>query len=192
MANQAIDLYYDFCKDFLAIPCIKGKKSPTERFAGADETYTIESMMQNGWALQSGTSHFLGQNFARAFEVEYQSKTKTRELVWATSWGVSTRLIGALVMTHSDDKGLVLPPNVAPLQVVIVPILKGNDDEKRKLLDKAESLKAILQMKGIRVKVDDRDHIRPGQKFFEVKVFLILCLQIKLFTVGKERCSNKD
>ena len=110
------------CETLLAMPVVKGVKSPTERFAGADDTYTIEALMQNGWALQSGTSHFLGQNFAKAFDVVYQTKDNTQEHVWATSWGVSTRLIGALVMTHSDDAGLVLPPRVAPQQVVIVPI----------------------------------------------------------------------
>merc|ERR1719446_77255 len=116
----ALDMYSSVCKEMMAIPVIKGNKSPSERFAGADETFTIEALMQNGWALQSGTSHYLGQNFARAFDVFYQTDGGDRELVWATSWGVSTRLIGAMVMTHSDDAGLVLPPRVAPVQVVVV------------------------------------------------------------------------
>ncbi len=151
------------------MPTVKGLKSPSERFAGAEETYTIEAVMQNGWALQSGTSHFLGQNFSKAFDVSFidpAAKGETagqRSFAWATSWGVSTRLIGALVMTHSDDKGLVLPPRVAPLQVVLVPIQGKGASEGRGCQD----LLNALQRRGIRAKIDSRDHLRPGSKFFE-------------------------
>lgn len=162
-AMAALDMYSSVCKDMLAIPVIKGNKSPSERFAGADDTLTIEALMQNGWALQSGTSHFLGQNFARAFDVFFQNEKGDRELVWATSWGVSTRLLGALIMTHSDDKGLVLPPPVAPLQVVIVPIKQENEDVKKKV----DEMFYALKKAGIRVKVDDRENMRPGAKYFE-------------------------
>ena len=151
----------------MAVPVVKGKKSPSERFAGADETYTIEALMQNGWALQSGTSHFLGQNFAKAFDVLYQSETGDRIFVWATSWGVSTRLIGAMVMTHSDDKGLVLPPPVAPVQVVIVPITKGSGEEHEAIIARAQEIAAGLRARKVRVKIDDRKNIRPGAKYFE-------------------------
>ena len=151
----------------LAVPVIKGKKSPSERFAGAEDTYTIEALMQNGWALQSGTSHFLGQNFAKAFDVLYQSETGDRIYVWATSWGVSTRLIGAMVMTHSDDKGLVLPPPVAPVQVVIVPITKGSGPEHDNIIAKTNEIALGLRERKIRVKVDDRKNTRPGAKYFE-------------------------
>jgi prolyl-tRNA synthetase len=162
-ARSALDMYAAVCEDMLAIPVVKGNKSPAERFAGADDTLTIEALMQNGWALQSGTSHFLGQNFAKAFDVFYQSENGDRELVWATSWGVSTRLLGALVMTHSDDKGLVLPPPVAPLQVVIVPIKQELDSVRKKV----DEIYGALKAAGVRVKVDDRDHMRPGAKYFE-------------------------
>lgn len=151
----------------LAMPTVKGAKSPAERFAGADDTYTIEALMQNGWALQSGTSHFLGQNFARAFDVYYQNASEGRELVWATSWGVSTRLIGALVMTHSDDKGLVLPPRVAPVQVVIVPITKPVGPDHERLMGRVKELEAALKRVNIRVRVDHRYEMRPGAKYFE-------------------------
>lgn len=151
----------------MAIPTVKGEKSPSERFAGADSTYTIEALMQNGWALQSGTSHFLGQNFARAFDVFFQTEKETRELVWATSWGVSTRLIGALVMTHSDDKGLVLPPRVSPIQVVIVPIVTASAGKDEPIIMKVKELEQSLKKAGIRVKIDDRSTIRPGAKYFE-------------------------
>merc|ERR1711988_1944205 len=126
-----LDVYAEVCESMLAMPVVKGVKSPSERFAGADETFTTEALMQNGWALQSGTSHFLGQNFARAFDVNFQTgdgDSGERELVWATSWGVSTRLMGAMIMTHSDNQGLVLPPRIAPYQVVLVPIMKGKDE----------------------------------------------------------------
>ena len=169
-AEEMLDVYADVVENILAVPVVKGKKSAIERFAGADETYTIEALMPNGWALQSGTSHFLGQNFARAFDVYYQNKEAKRDLVWATSWGVSTRLLGALVMTHSDDAGLVLPPRIAPVQVALVPIVKGMDKDPEgtqtvmslvdKVVDECEAL-------NIRVKVDDRENMRPGAKYFE-------------------------
>ncbi|KAG5184462.1 hypothetical protein JKP88DRAFT_314700 [Tribonema minus] len=168
-AREMLDMYADSVKDMLALPVVKGTKSPMERFAGAEETFTIEGMMQNGWALQSGTSHFLGQNFARAFDVYFQTKNEDRELVWATSWGVSTRLMGALVMTHSDDAGLrqQLPPAVAPHQVVIVPITKGQGEDTDLVNSFVDTAVAQLKAQGIRVKVDDRDHLRPGAKYFE-------------------------
>lgn len=160
-----LDVYATFCEDFLAVPVVRGEKSARERFAGAVETWTIEAMMQNGWALQSGTSHFLGQNFAKAFDVTFQSEAGTRDHVWATSWGVSTRLIGAVVMTHSDDAGLVLPPKVAPVQVVIIPVYKSAE-ERTTVMAAVEALFADLK-KRFRVKVDDRDNLRPGAKYFE-------------------------
>lgn len=162
-AMAALDMYSTVCKEMMAMPVIRGNKSPSERFAGADDTLTIEALMQNGWALQSGTSHFLGQNFARAFDVFFQNEKGDRELVWATSWGVSTRLLGALIMTHSDDKGLVLPPPVAPLQVVVVPIKQDNEDVRKKV----DEIFLVLKKAGIRVKVDDRENMRPGAKYFE-------------------------
>lgn len=166
-ARESLEMYSSVCEELLAVPCVKGMKSPSERFAGADETYTIEALMQNGWALQSGTSHFLGQSFARAFDVFYQTENGDRELVWATSWGVSTRLIGALVMTHSDDKGLVLPPNIAPVQVVIVPISKGSGEEHDEIMLKVNEIVTKLKKDHkIRVKVDERYELRPGAKFF--------------------------
>ena len=168
-SKAMLENYANLCEDLLAIPVVKGVKSPSERFAGAEETFTIEALMQNGWALQSGTSHFLGQGFGKAFDVTFQDADGDIKDVWGTSWGVSTRLIGALVMTHSDDNGLVLPPNVAPVQVVIVPIPpKKNDEESKVAMDAAmDNLVAGLKAKGIRVKVDDRDFIRNGAKYFE-------------------------
>lgn len=166
-ARESLEMYSDVCSRMLALPTVKGRKSPAERFAGADDTYTIEALMQNGWALQSGTSHFLGQNFARAFDVLFQTESGTRELVWATSWGVSTRLLGAMVMTHSDDKGLVLPPPVAPVQVVIVPITKGAGEEHEAVLRYAEGIAAALKAGRVRVRVDSRSNMRPGAKYFE-------------------------
>ena len=167
-AEEMLDVYAAVVEDFLAVPVVKGAKSAIERFAGADETYTIEALMPNGWALQSGTSHFLGQNFARAFDVRFQNKDATRELVWATSWGVSTRLLGALVMTHSDDAGLVLPPRVAPVQVAVVPITRKNDDAGTEAVDAlVDGLVAECKALGVRVKVDERPNMRPGAKFFE-------------------------
>jgi prolyl-tRNA synthetase len=168
-AKAMLENYAILCEDLLAIPVVKGVKSPSERFAGAEDTFTIEALMQNGWALQSGTSHFLGQSFGKAFDVTFQDADGEIKGVWGTSWGVSTRLIGALIMTHSDDNGLVLPPNVAPVQVVIVPIPpKKNDEESKVAMDAAmDNLVAGLKAKGIRVKVDDRDFIRNGAKYFE-------------------------
>lgn len=164
--ERMLDVYADFAENTLAIPVIKGVKTPNERFAGALDTYCIEALMQDGKALQAGTSHFLGQNFAKAFDVKYVTKENKPEYVWATSWGVSTRLMGALVMSHSDDNGLVLPPKLAPIQVVIVPIYK-NDDEFNATLSKAKEIAAELKQLGIRVKVDDDDKYKPGWKFSE-------------------------
>jgi len=153
----------------MAMPVIIGAKSENERFAGALETYTIEALMQDGKALQAGTSHFLGQNFAKAFDVKFATKQGTQEYVWATSWGVSTRLMGALVMTHSDDKGLVLPPKLAPFQVVIVPIYKGEEQLER-ITQSVISIKEALESKGISVKFDNRDTHKPGWKFAEYEL----------------------
>lgn len=161
---QMLDVYATFAEDVLAVPVIKGRKSARERFAGAEETYTIEAMMQNGWALQAGTSHFLGQNFARAFDVTFQDEQGERDFVWATSWGVSTRLVGAVVMTHSDDDGLVLPPAVAPVQVVIIPVYKNADRDT--VMAAVNALHDSLRGR-FRVRVDDRDNMRPGAKYFE-------------------------
>lgn len=162
-------LYADFAENFLAIPVIEGVKSESERFAGALETYCIEALMQDGKALQAGTSHFLGENFAKAFDVKFTSDQGRQEYVWATSWGVSTRLMGALVMTHSDDNGLVLPPNLAPIQVVIVPIFK-NEEQLNLVSEKANSIVKVLRSKGIRVKFDDRTTHKPGWKFAEYEL----------------------
>lgn len=168
-AEKMLEVYADFAENYMALPVIKGIKSPIERFAGAEETYCIEALMQDGKALQAGTSHFLGQNFAKAFDVKFADKENKLEYVWATSWGVSTRLIGALVMAHSDDEGLVLPPKIAPLQVVIVPIFKG--DEQKGLIDnKVTSIIAELKNLGIRVKYDDNDQTRPGWKFAQYEM----------------------
>eukprot|EP00587_Corethron_hystrix_P003299 CAMPEP_0113303654 /NCGR_PEP_ID=MMETSP0010_2-20120614/3982_1 /TAXON_ID=216773 ORGANISM="Corethron hystrix, Strain 308" /NCGR_SAMPLE_ID=MMETSP0010_2 /ASSEMBLY_ACC=CAM_ASM_000155 /LENGTH=656 /DNA_ID=CAMNT_0000157691 /DNA_START=173 /DNA_END=2143 /DNA_ORIENTATION=+ /assembly_acc=CAM_ASM_000155 len=168
-AETMLHEYASLAEEFLAIPVVRGVKSPAERFAGAEETFTIEALMQNGWALQSGTSHFLGQSFGKAFDVKFQDAEGAQREVWGTSWGVSTRLVGALIMTHSDDNGLVLPPKVAPLQVVIVPIQpKKNDLESKAALDKAlDNLVVSLKAVGLRVKVDDRDYIRNGAKYYE-------------------------
>jgi prolyl-tRNA synthetase len=160
------EIYARFAEDYMAMPVIKGAKSENERFAGADDTYTIEALMQDGKALQAGTSHFLGQNFAKAFNVTFSNDKNENEYVWATSWGVSTRLIGGLIMTHSDDEGLVLPPRLAPTQVVIVPIPKPDDE----LLAKAEEIAATLRAQGIRVKIDIDDTKRPGFKFAEYEL----------------------
>ncbi len=167
--KQMINVYADFAENFMAMPVIQGVKSANERFAGAEDTYTIEALMQDGKALQSGTSHFLGQNFAKAFDVKYITKDNKPEYVWATSWGVSTRLIGALVMAHSDDQGLVLPPKLAPIQVVIVPIYKG--EESKAIIDaKATEIMKNLKAKGIKVKYDNDDQSRPGWKFAEYEM----------------------
>ena len=168
-ARRMLEVYATFAQDFMAIPVIKGVKSATERFAGALDTYTIEAMMQDGKALQSGTSHFLGQNFAKAFDVTFMNKDNKPEYVWASSWGVSTRLMGALIMTHSDDNGLVLPPKLAPIQVVIVPIYKNNEGLKA-ISEKVQPLIEELRAKGISVKSDDADNRRPGFKFADYEV----------------------
>lgn len=167
--KQMLEVYADFVENWMAVPVVKGVKSANERFAGADDTYCIEALMQDGKALQAGTSHFLGQNFAKAFDVKYVTKDNKQEYVWATSWGVSTRLIGALIMSHSDDNGLVLPPKLAPIQVVIVPIYKG-DEGLAKVSETANEIKKKLQAKGISVKYDDRDSQRPGWKFAEYEL----------------------
>ena len=165
-AKQMNDIYADFAEKFMAMPVIKGLKSESERFAGAVDTYCIEALMQDGKALQAGTSHFLGQNFAKAFDVKFTDKKGKLNHVWATSWGVSTRLMGALIMTHSDDNGLVLPPNLAPIQVVIIPIYKGVE-ELNKISVVANKIKDKLESKGISVKYDNRDNFKPGFKFNE-------------------------
>lgn len=165
-ARQMQNVYVDVVENIMGIPVVKGYKTDSERFAGAEDTYTIEALMQDGKALQAGTSHFLGQNFAKAFDVKFTNKEGKQEFVWATSWGVSTRLMGALIMTHSDDSGLVLPPKLAPIQVVIVPIYK-TAEELNAIGDYADELIAQLKAKGISVKFDDRDTQRPGFKFAE-------------------------
>lgn len=159
-------VYADFAEKVMGVPVVRGRKTENERFAGAVDTYTIEALMQDGKALQAGTSHFLGQNFAKAFDVKFTSKEGKQEYVWATSWGVSTRLMGALVMAHSDDQGLVIPPKLAPIQVVIVPIYR-TEEEKAAVDGFVDSLRAELKAKGISVKYDDRDTQRPGFKFAE-------------------------
>ncbi|MBK9638447.1 MAG: proline--tRNA ligase [Bacteroidetes bacterium] len=168
-ANQMLEVYASFAEDILAIPVLKGRKSANERFAGALDTLCIEALMQDGKALQAGTSHFLGQNFAKAFDVKFTSKEGKQDFVWATSWGVSTRLMGALIMSHSDDSGLVLPPRLAPIQVVIVPIYKG--DEQLELLTQfIQPIITKLKAKGISVKFDNRDTHKPGWKFAEYEL----------------------
>lgn len=167
--RQMLDVYATFAEEYMALPVIRGVKTASERFAGAVDTYSIEALMQDGKALQAGTSHFLGQNFAKAFEVKFSDKNNQLGYVWATSWGVSTRLIGGLVMAHSDDDGLILPPRIAPLQVVIVPIYKG--DERKDALDaKGRELAAALKAAGLSVKYDDNDNNRPGFKFAEYEL----------------------
>ncbi|MBB6680639.1 proline--tRNA ligase [Aequorivita sp. 609] len=168
-AEQMMNVYSDFAENFMAIPVVKGTKTESERFAGALETYCIEALMQDGKALQAGTSHFLGQNFAKAFDVKFAAKDGALDYVWATSWGVSTRLMGALVMTHSDDNGLVLPPNLAPDQVVIVPIYR-KDEEFEAVNEVALELMKKLRSQGIRVKYDNRDTQKPGWKFNEYEL----------------------
>ncbi|MBC9929992.1 proline--tRNA ligase [Chitinophaga qingshengii] len=167
--EQMLNVYGDFAEQYMAVPVIRGVKSASERFAGAVETYCVEALMQDGKALQAGTSHFLGQNFAKAFDVQFSNKENKLDYVWATSWGVSTRLIGGLIMVHSDDQGLVLPPRIAPLQVVIVPIYKGAD-QKTALDEKVNVIVAELKKAGIRVKYDDNDNNRPGWKFAEYEM----------------------
>ena len=165
-ANEMVQVYADFARNFLALPVVVGHKSPNERFAGALDTLTIEAMMQDGKALQAGTSHFLGQNFAKSFDVQFTGKDGKQDYVWATSWGVSTRLMGALIMAHGDDNGLVLPPALAPIQVVMVPIYK-TAEEHEAILDKMYEIKNELEADGRSVKIDDRDTLRPGFKFAE-------------------------
>jgi prolyl-tRNA synthetase len=169
--EQMLDVYAQFAEEYMAMPVIRGVKTANERFAGAEETYCIEAMMQDGKALQAGTSHFLGQNFAKAFDVQFTDKDNKMDYVWATSWGVSTRLIGALVMAHSDDQGLVIPPKLAPLQVVIVPIYNKKDVEASQRIDaKAAEIMKELKSKGVSVKYDNDDSNRPGWKFAEYEL----------------------
>lgn len=186
-AERMLNVYTDFVENFMGIPVIQGVKSPAERFAGAEETYCIEAMMQDGKALQAGTSHFLGQNFAKAFDVKYQSKEGKQEYVWATSWGVSTRLIGALIMSHSDDHGLVLPPNIAPIQVVIVPIHR-NEEQLNAISDLADILISQLKKLGISVKFDDRTEYKPGWKFNEYE---LKGIPVRV-TIGPKDLENKQ
>jgi len=167
--EQMLEVYADFAENFMALPVIKGRKTANERFAGALDTYCIEALMQDGKALQAGTSHFLGQNFAKAFDVKFTNKENVQDFVWATSWGVSTRLIGALIMAHSDDAGLVLPPKLAPIQVVIVPIYK-HQEELDAISEYVKGLSKELKVKGISVKFDNRDTHRPGAKFAEYEL----------------------
>ncbi len=167
--RQMLDIYATFAEEWMALPVIKGVKTASERFAGAEDTYCIEALMQDGKALQAGTSHFLGQNFAKAFDVKFSDKENKLDYVWATSWGVSTRLVGALVMAHSDDDGLILPPKIAPLQVVIVPIFKG-PEQKAQIDAKVNELTTELKKAGVRVKYDDNDNNRPGWKFAEYEM----------------------
>ena len=163
-ARKMLDVYAEFAEKYMAVPVVKGIKSANERFAGAVETFCIEAMMQDGKALQAGTSHFLGQNFAKAFDVQFVTKENKLDYVWATSWGVSTRLMGALIMAHSDNNGLVLPPALAPFQVVIVPIYKG-DDQLAMINEKADALVKELKALGVSVKYDNADNKKPGWKF---------------------------
>lgn len=167
--EKMLHVYADFVENYMAVPVIKGVKTANERFAGAEDTYCIEALMQDGKALQAGTSHFLGQNFAKAFNVQFLNKENKLEYVWATSWGVSTRLIGALIMAHSDDQGLILPPRIAPLQVVIVPIYKG-EDSKKIIDEKSQQIISELKAMGISVKYDNSDNARPGWKFAEYEL----------------------
>ncbi len=167
--ERMLDVYATFVEEFMAVPVIKGIKTPNERFAGAEDTYCIEALMQDGKALQAGTSHFLGQNFAKAFDVQFLTKENKLEYVWATSWGVSTRLIGALIMAHSDDQGLIMPPKIAPIQVVIIPIYKG-EESKTVIGAKVNEIMKELKALGVTVKYDDNDNNRPGWKFAEYEL----------------------
>ena len=168
-AEKMLGVYADFAEKWMAVPVIKGVKSANERFAGALDTYAIEALMQDGKALQAGTSHFLGQNFAKAFDVQFAGRDGKLDYVWATSWGVSTRLMGALVMAHSDNNGLVLPPKLAPIQVVMVPIYKG-EEELKNMVAEMDKIAAKLKARGISVKIDDRDNVRSGFKFAEYEL----------------------
>jgi prolyl-tRNA synthetase len=165
-----LEVYATFAEEFMALPVVRGVKTANERFAGAEDTYCIEALMQDGKALQAGTSHFLGQNFAKAFDVQFRDKENKLDYVWATSWGVSTRLVGALVMAHSDDQGLVLPPKIAPLQVVIVPIFNKDVEAQARINNYAAELMAELRKQGVRVKFDNDDATRPGWKFAEYEL----------------------
>ena len=166
---RMFNIYADFCENYLAMPVVKGRKTDKEKFAGAEATYTIEAMMQDGKALQSGTSHFLGQNFTKAFDVTFLDKEGNRDYVWATSWGVSTRLVGALIMAHSDDNGLVLPPRIAPIQVVIVPIYKS-EEELQRIHETADKIVSELRQHGVSAQIDDNDNKKPGWKFAEYEM----------------------
>lgn len=168
-AERMLDVYAEFAEKWMALPVIKGVKTPTERFAGAEETYCIEALMQDGKALQAGTSHFLGQNFAKSFDVQFMTKEGKLEYAWATSWGVSTRLMGALIMAHSDDQGLVLPPRLAPIQVVVIPIYKG-EEELAKVTERVQPIIEEIKRRGISVKYDDDDKQRSGWKFAEYEL----------------------
>ena len=168
-AKKMIGVYKEFAEKWMGLPVIGGHKSDSERFAGADDTLTIEALMQDGKALQSGTSHFLGQNFAKAFDVQFTNKEGKLDYVWATSWGVSTRLMGALIMAHSDNNGLVLPPKLAPIQVVMIPIYKGSE-ELAQILARLDEIAAELKKRGISVKIDARDNVRTGFKFAEYEL----------------------
>ena len=188
------NVYADFAEQSMAMPVIKGAKSDSERFAGADATYTIEAMMQDGKALQAGTSHFLGQNFAKAFDVRFADKEGKQEYVWATSWGVSTRLMGALIMTHSDDEGLVLPPALAPIQVVAVPIYK-TDEDLAAITERINELGVKLKAKGISFKFDDDENRRPGWKFAEYEakgVPVRLAMGMRDFENGNIEVARRD
>ena len=189
--EQMLDVYARFAEEWMAMPVIKGIKTPNERFAGAVETYCIEALMQDGKALQAGTSHFLGQNFAKAFDVQFLNKENQQEYVWATSWGASTRLIGGLIMTHSDDDGLVLPPKLAEVQVVIVPIPKPSPE----LTEAANKIAAELRAKGVRVKIDNDDQNRPGFKFAEYEMIGIpvrLGLGMRDLAAGQVEVARRD
>jgi len=168
--TKMLEVYATFAEEFMALPVVRGVKTANERFAGAEDTYCIEALMQDGKALQAGTSHFLGQNFAKAFEVQFRDKDNKLDYVWATSWGVSTRLVGALVMAHSDDQGLVLPPKIAPLQVVIVPIFNKDPEAQARINNYANDLMTALRKQGVRVKFDNDDNARPGWKFAEYEL----------------------
>ncbi|SFT37831.1 prolyl-tRNA synthetase [Lishizhenia tianjinensis] len=193
-AEQMLDVYADFAENYMAMPVIKGLKTESERFAGADETYCIEAMMQDGKALQAGTSHFLGQNFAKAFDVKFSDKEGKQEHVWATSWGVSTRLMGALIMTHSDDEGLVLPPALAPIQVAIIPIYKG-EEQLAEITEKLTPVIESLRKQGVSVKFDDDDNRRPGWKFAEYEtkgVPVRLAIGQRDLANGKAEVARRD
>src|SRR5690554_515845 len=192
--KMILDIYSTFAEKYMGMPVVKGIKSESERFAGAEETFCIEALMQDGKALQAGTSHFLGQNFAKAFDVKFTTAEGKQEYVWASSWGVSTRLMGALVMTHSDDRGLVLPPKLAPFQVVMVPIYKG-EEQRKVVLERLEEIKKQLIDKGVSVKLDDRDTHKPGWKFseYELKgVPLRLALGMRDIESGDIEVARRD